>query len=135
MAVFIQAHTHTHTAGKKLGIRQCYTKPKPKGDNTLFEWYEAVEMECEFPFDDFRDNPNGALICFSMSFSHTLSVSLSPSLSLSLSLSLYPPSPSPLTYSFSFSPFLSFPPSAPPLPPPSPVLSLSSPSHLFPFVL
>ena len=42
-----------------VGATKVMTKPKPAGDNTLFEWYEAVEMECEFPFDDLRDNPNG----------------------------------------------------------------------------
>jgi len=42
-----------------VGATKVMTKPKPAGDNTLFEWYEAVEMECEFPFDDLRDNPDG----------------------------------------------------------------------------
>jgi len=42
-----------------VGATKVFCKPKPKGDNTLFEWYEAVEMECEFPFDDIRDNPDG----------------------------------------------------------------------------
>ena len=41
-----------------MGAAKVMCKPKPPGD-PLVEWYEAVELECDFPFDDFRDNPDG----------------------------------------------------------------------------
>ena len=42
-----------------IGRKSVQCKPAAKADNGTFEFYAAVELECDFPFDDLRDNPDG----------------------------------------------------------------------------
>eukprot|EP00960_Hanusia_phi_P042964 755797-Hanusia_phi.AAC.5 len=42
-----------------IGRKSVQCKPASKADNGTFEFYAAVELECDFPFDDMRDNPDG----------------------------------------------------------------------------
>uniref|UniRef100_A0A7S4U7T2 C2 domain-containing protein n=1 Tax=Guillardia theta TaxID=55529 RepID=A0A7S4U7T2_GUITH len=42
----------------QVGRKSVFIKPKPLSDNGLFEFFEAVELEYDLPFDNARDNPS-----------------------------------------------------------------------------
>jgi hypothetical protein len=43
-----------------VGRKSVSTRPAQMNDQKLFEFYESVELECDFPFDDIKSNPLGS---------------------------------------------------------------------------
>jgi hypothetical protein len=43
-----------------VGRKSVSTRPVSINDQKLFEFYESVELECDFPFDDLKSNPLGS---------------------------------------------------------------------------
>eukprot|EP00286_Rhodomonas_abbreviata_P029934 CAMPEP_0181296508 /NCGR_PEP_ID=MMETSP1101-20121128/4743_1 /TAXON_ID=46948 /ORGANISM="Rhodomonas abbreviata, Strain Caron Lab Isolate" /LENGTH=1125 /DNA_ID=CAMNT_0023401381 /DNA_START=105 /DNA_END=3480 /DNA_ORIENTATION=- len=44
----------------QVGRKRVMTAPKDEGDNGLYNFFQAVELEYDLPMDDRRDNPDGS---------------------------------------------------------------------------